>query len=126
VALIYRLAVEAEWADIGGGFNLNVRIDTVPPTVLRVHRPWPTRRRVAGLRRLRERLVGAGVHVARPIAMLGHDVVRVNEGRISRTKVNCAASECAAKWIASSTSFHTSHPLPSTQSIATTTSVAWR
>lgn len=78
-ALIDRLAVEAEWADIGGGFNLNVRIDTVPPTVLRVHRPWPTRRRVAGLRRLRERLVGAGVHVARPIAMLGHDVVRVGD-----------------------------------------------
>lgn len=27
------------WADIGGGFNLNVRIDAEPPVVLRVHRP---------------------------------------------------------------------------------------
>ena len=37
-ALIARVACGARWADIGGGFNLNVRIDAEPPVVLRVHR----------------------------------------------------------------------------------------
>ena len=55
-ALIDRVAGGAGWADIGGAFNLNVRIDAEPPVVLRVHRPWVRRGRVAGLRRLRERL----------------------------------------------------------------------
>src|SRR3954452_19149829 len=55
-ALIDRVGRGAGWADIGGGFNLNVRIDAEPPVVLRVHRPWVRRGRVAGLRRLRERL----------------------------------------------------------------------
>src|SRR4051812_42236416 len=55
-ALIDRVARAAGWADIGGGFNLNLRIDVEPPVVLRVHRPWVRRARVAGLRRLRERL----------------------------------------------------------------------
>ena len=52
---------EAVW------FNLNVRIDAEPPVVLRVHRPWVRRGRVAGLRRLRERLGRTQVRVARPI-----------------------------------------------------------
>src|SRR5580765_8687298 len=65
-ALIARVARGAGWADIGGEFNLNVRIDTEPPVVLRVHRPWPRRGRVAGLRRLRERLQRTQVSVARP------------------------------------------------------------
>ena len=39
-ALIDRVARGAGWADIGGAFNLNVRIDAEPPVVLRVHRPW--------------------------------------------------------------------------------------
>src|ERR1043165_1765878 len=47
-ALIDRVAREAGWADIGGGFNLNLRIDAEPPVVLRVHRPWARRGRVAG------------------------------------------------------------------------------
>ena len=76
-ALIDRVARGAGWADIGGGFNLNVRIDAEPPFVLRVHRPWPSRGRVLGLRRLRERLQGTGVRVARPIPAIGRDIVRV-------------------------------------------------
>src|SRR5579864_2884187 len=52
-ALIGRVARGAGWEDIGGAFNLNVRIDAEPPVVLRVHRPWVRRGRVAGLRRLR-------------------------------------------------------------------------
>ena len=76
-ALIDRVARGAGWADIGGSFNLNVRIDALPPVVLRVHRPWVTRGRVAGLRRLRERLQRTQVRVARPIRMLGSDLVRV-------------------------------------------------
>ena len=48
-ALIDRVARGAGWADIGGGFNLNLRIDAEPPVVLRVHRPWVRRGRVAGL-----------------------------------------------------------------------------
>ena len=48
-----------------------------PPVVLRVHRPWVRRGRVAGLRRLRERLQGTQVRVARPIRMSGCDLLRV-------------------------------------------------
>src|SRR5262245_1131974 len=50
-ALIDRVANGARWVDLGGGINLNLRIDTEPPVVLRVHRPWVRRGRVAGLRR---------------------------------------------------------------------------
>lgn len=76
-ALIDRVARGAGWADIGGGFNLNVRIEAEPPVILRVHRPWARRGRVAGLRRLRERLQRTHVHVARPIQISGRDLVRV-------------------------------------------------
>jgi Ser/Thr protein kinase RdoA (MazF antagonist) len=76
-ALIARVARGAGWADIGGGFNLNVRIDAEPPVVLRVHRPWVRRGRVAGLRRLRERFQQTQVRVARPIRMSGCDLLRV-------------------------------------------------
>ena len=75
--LIDRVAGGAGWADIGGGFNLNVRIDAEPPVVLRVHRPWVRRGRVAGLRRLRERLQRTQVRVARPIRTSGSDLLRV-------------------------------------------------
>ena len=76
-ALIARVARGAGWADIGGGFNLNVRIDAEPPVVLRVHRPWVRRGRVAGLRRLRERLGRTQVRVARPIRIAaGGDLLR--------------------------------------------------
>ena len=76
-ALIARVARGAGWADLGGGFNLNVRIDADPPVVLRVHRPWVRRGRVAGLRRLRERLQLTHVRVARPIRVAGRDLLRV-------------------------------------------------
>ena len=76
-ALIARVASGAGWADIGGGFNLNVRIDAEPPVVLRVHRPWVRRGRVVGLRRLRERLQQTPVRVAPPIRVAGCDVLRV-------------------------------------------------
>ena len=76
-ALIDRVACGARWKDIGGAFNLNLRIDTEPPVVLRVHRPWVRRGRVAGLRRLRERLERTHVRVARPIPIAGRDLLRV-------------------------------------------------
>src|SRR5215471_13364913 len=76
-SLIDRVARGAGWADIGGGFNLNLRIDAEPPVVLRVHRPWVHRGRVAGLRRLRERLQLTQVRVARPIPVSGRDLLRV-------------------------------------------------
>ena len=76
-ALIARVAHGAGWADIGGEFNLNLRIDAEPPVVLRVHRPWVRRGRVAGLRRLRERLERTQVRVARPIPISGCDLLRV-------------------------------------------------
>lgn len=72
-----RVARGAGWADIGGVFNLNVRIDAEPPVVLRVHRPWVRRGRVAGLRRLRERLQRTQVRVAQPIPIFGRDLLRV-------------------------------------------------
>src|SRR4051795_465080 len=78
-ALIDRVARGAGWADIGGGFNLNLRIDAEPPVVLRVHRPWVRRGRVAGLRRLRERLQPTQVRVARPIQFSGCDLLRVGD-----------------------------------------------
>jgi Ser/Thr protein kinase RdoA (MazF antagonist) len=77
LAVIERVARGAGWADIGGGFNLNLRIDAEPPVLLRVHRPWVRRGRVAGLRRLRERLQGTHVRVPRPIPFSGCDLVRV-------------------------------------------------
>ncbi|HEV8459551.1 MAG TPA: phosphotransferase [Gaiellaceae bacterium] len=76
-ALIDRVARGAGWADIGGAFNLNLRIDAEPPVVLRVHRPWVRRGRVAGLRRLRERLQRTEVRVARPIPISGCALLRV-------------------------------------------------
>src|SRR5689334_15381304 len=76
-ALIASVACGAGWADIGGAFNLNLRIDAEPPVVLRIHRPWVRRGRVAGLRRLRERLQGTQVRVARPIPICRGDLVRV-------------------------------------------------
>jgi Ser/Thr protein kinase RdoA (MazF antagonist) len=78
-ALIDRVARGAEWADIGGALNLNVRIDAEPPVVLRVHRPWVRRGRVAGLRRLRERLQPTQVRVARPVQLSGSDLLRVGD-----------------------------------------------
>jgi len=75
--LIAGIARGAGWADIGGRFNLNVRIDAEPPVVLRVHRPWVRRGRAAGLRRLRERLQRTQVRVARPIRSSGSDLLRV-------------------------------------------------
>ena len=80
-ALIARVARRVGWADIGGGFNLNVRIDAEPPVVLRVHRLfWGSPRgRVAGLRRLRERLQGTQIRVARPIRVSGGDLLRVGD-----------------------------------------------
>src|SRR4051812_8208285 len=76
-ALIPRVARGAGWADIGGELNLNVRIETEPPGVLRGHRPWVRRGGVAGLRRLRERLQSTRVRVARPIPISGCDLLRV-------------------------------------------------
>src|SRR6516165_6919574 len=76
-ALLDHLAPAGAWQDIGGEFNLNVRLDGAAPLVLRVHRPWATRGRVAGLRRLRERLQRAGIRVAQPVPILGRDLARV-------------------------------------------------
>jgi Ser/Thr protein kinase RdoA (MazF antagonist) len=77
LTLIGRVACGAGWADIGGAFNLNMRIDAEPPVVLRIHRPWVRRGRITGLRRLRERLQRTQVRVARPIPISRGDVLRV-------------------------------------------------
>ncbi len=76
-ALLDQVAPDRTWQDIGGGFNLNIRLDGAATLVLRVHRPWATRARVAGLRRLRERLQRAGIRVARPVPILGRELARV-------------------------------------------------
>ena len=78
-ALIASVARGTGWADIGDGFNLNVLIDAEPPVVLRVHRTWVRRGRVAGLRRLRERLHGTQVRVAQPIPSPDGDLLRVTD-----------------------------------------------
>lgn len=78
-ALVERVAPTTPITDLGGAFNLNLRLDFDSPAVLRVHRPWVPRWRIAGLRRLRERLRSAGSNVARPIPVLGRDVVRVGD-----------------------------------------------
>src|ERR1700735_2421235 len=75
-ALINRVARGAGWADLGGRFNLNLRIEAEPPVLLRVHRPWVRHGRVAGLRRLRERLQRTQVRVAQPIANSGSELLR--------------------------------------------------
>src|SRR5690348_14626022 len=78
-AVIDLVAPGAAWADLGGEFNLNLRIDADSPVVLRLHRPWVRRGRVAGLRRLRDRLQKTQVRVARPIPFSGGDLLRVAE-----------------------------------------------
>lgn len=89
-ALIDRVAAGDVWTDLGGAFNLNVRIDAAPPVVLRVHRPWVRRRRVAGLRRLRERLRHTPVRVAHPTTRVsGRDLVRVAD-RWAETSMSAA------------------------------------
>ena len=75
--LLDRVAPTGAWQDIGGSFNLNIRLDGAAELVLRVHRPWATRGRVLGLRRLRERLHRAGIRVARPVPILGRELARV-------------------------------------------------
>jgi Ser/Thr protein kinase RdoA (MazF antagonist) len=75
-ALLDQVAPAGTWKNIGGEFNLNIRLDGTPPLVLRVHRPWATRSRVAGLRRLRERLQRAGIRVARPVPIFGRELAR--------------------------------------------------
>jgi Ser/Thr protein kinase RdoA (MazF antagonist) len=77
-ALLDQLAPTRTWQDIGGSFNLNIRLDGAATLVLRVHRPWATRARVVGLRRLRERLQRAGIRVAQPVPILGRDLARVD------------------------------------------------
>jgi Ser/Thr protein kinase RdoA (MazF antagonist) len=78
-ALLDQVAPARAWQDIGGSFNLNIRLDVAPSLVLRVHRPWATRSRVAGLRRLRERLQRAGIRVARPVPILSQELARVGD-----------------------------------------------
>ncbi len=78
-ALIELVARGTRGADMGGSFNLNVRIDAEPPVLLRVHRPWVRRGRVAGLRHLRERLRRTQVRVAQPIPIFGRDLLRVGD-----------------------------------------------
>jgi Ser/Thr protein kinase RdoA (MazF antagonist) len=78
-ALLDQVAPARTWQDIGGSFNLNIRLDGAATLVLRVHRPWATRGRVAGLRRLRERLQRAGIRVARPVPILGRELARVGD-----------------------------------------------
>ncbi len=78
-AVIAGVARGAGWAEIGGGFSLNPRMDAEPPAVLRVHRPWVRRGRVAGLRRLRERLGRAQVRVARPVPVSGGGLLRAGD-----------------------------------------------
>jgi Ser/Thr protein kinase RdoA (MazF antagonist) len=76
-ALLDKVAPARTWQDIGGDFNLNIRLDGAATLVLRVHRPWATRGRVAGLRRLRERLQRAGTRVAQPVPILGRELARI-------------------------------------------------
>jgi Ser/Thr protein kinase RdoA (MazF antagonist) len=76
-ALLDQVAPAGTWENIGGEFNLNIRLDGTPTLVLRVHRPWATRSRVTGLRRLRERLQRAGIRVARPVPIFGRELARV-------------------------------------------------
>jgi hypothetical protein len=78
-ALLDQVAPAGTWENIGGEFNLNIRLDGTPTLVLRVHRPWATCSRVAGLRRLRERLQRAGIRVARPVQIFGRDLARAGD-----------------------------------------------
>src|SRR2546430_13876241 len=70
-ALIARVARGAGWADIGGGFNLKVRVDAEPPGVLRGHRPRVRRGRGAGPRHPRGRLHRAHRPRAPPVPPVG-------------------------------------------------------
>jgi hypothetical protein len=91
-ALLDQVAPARTWQDIGGSFNLNVRLDAAAPLVLRVHRPWATRGRVAGLRRLRERLQRAGIRVAQPVPILGRDLARLLPGQITLIPLHWVAT----------------------------------
>ena len=70
----HRVPCGAGWADIGGGFNLNLRIDAEWPVVLRVHRPGLRRGPSCGTAALAGTAPADAVRVARPIPISGCDL----------------------------------------------------
>lgn len=64
----YDLGAVRSYADLGGTYNVNLRLDTARGTfVARVHRPWVTPERLRVLRLVKQRLQAAQIPVAVPI-----------------------------------------------------------
>jgi hypothetical protein len=69
--------VNGEPVDLGGSTNLNLLVVGEDPYVIRVYRPWTTKRRILGLREVRRRLGSIGVQVPVPTVGSHGDVFRI-------------------------------------------------
>lgn len=68
LARAYDMGALQGYADLGGTYNANLRLDTARGAfVARVHRPWVTTERLGGLRRVKQHLQAASIPVAVPI-----------------------------------------------------------
>jgi Ser/Thr protein kinase RdoA (MazF antagonist) len=81
LAQSYALGTVERVADLGGAYNLNLRLTTARGDyVARVYRPWVTPLRLAALQRLRQELAARGIPVIPPVpTATGEPLVRVGE-----------------------------------------------
>jgi Ser/Thr protein kinase RdoA (MazF antagonist) len=73
--LVARLAPGAEPVDLGGSDSLNLLLDE-QRIVLRVNKPWVSRRRILADQELRRYLAARGLGVAAPVVRRGEEVFR--------------------------------------------------
>lgn len=87
VAAHFGLGPPLASADLGGAYNLNLRVETARGAyVVRVYRPWVTRDRLACLHRVRRALADAGLPVPRPLAAPAGDAVAPYGDRLAEAE----------------------------------------
>lgn len=83
LALLARTAPDHSVTDLGGSFSLNLHL--MPGNhVLRVHRPFVTRRRLMAEQTLRKRLTVAGITVPLPISVNDRTLLVIGKGHQRR------------------------------------------
>jgi Ser/Thr protein kinase RdoA (MazF antagonist) len=76
--LVAAIAPAATVTDLGGVMSLNVRLEPAR-LVVRVHRPFVSRRRLLAVQEVRRRLAEAGLRVPTPLRWRGATVVRCGD-----------------------------------------------
>lgn len=95
-AVLAQLGVDSAPADLGGTMSLNLHLDGLGH-VLRVHALFEQASRVRALRDLRRRLDRQGLTVARPMPLLGEEVLVV-DGHVAELETFVAAEKPAPTW----------------------------